>query len=49
MRSSEDKWISSAGTRIGKLDFSSHTFGIGEVDIGGVDLATVLSRKCAAN
>jgi len=48
-KTSEGKWISSAGTRIGKLDFSSHTFGIGEVDIGGADLATVLSRKCAAN
>jgi hypothetical protein len=34
---------------IGKLDFSSHTFGVGEVDIGGADLATVLSRKCARN
>ena len=40
---------SSAGTTIGKLDFSSHTFGVGEVNIGGADLATVLSRKCAAN
>jgi hypothetical protein len=48
-KTSQDKWISSAGTRIGKLDFSSHTFGIGEVDVGGADLATVLSRKCAAN
>jgi len=35
--------------RIGKIDFSSHTFGVGEVDIGGVDLATVLNRKCLAN
>lgn len=48
-KTSEGKWISSAGTRIGKLDFSSHTFGIGEVNVGGADLATVLSRKCAAN
>ena len=37
MRSSEDKWISSAGTRIGKLDKSSHTFGVGDVDIRGAD------------
>jgi hypothetical protein len=48
-KTSEGKWISSAGTMIGKLDFSSHTFGVGEVDIGGADLATVLSRKCARN
>ena len=48
-KTSEGKWISGAGTRIGKLDFSSHTFGIGEVDIGGADLATVLSRKCVVN
>jgi hypothetical protein len=47
-KTSEGKWFSSAGTKIGKLDFSSHTFGIGEVDIGGADLATVLSRKCPA-
>jgi hypothetical protein len=31
---------------IGKLDFSRHTFGVGEVNIGGADLAAVLSRKC---
>ena len=48
-KTSEGKWISSAGTRIGKLDFSSHTFGVGEVDIGAADLATVLSQKCAAH
>jgi hypothetical protein len=48
-KTSDGKWASSAGTRIGKLDFSSHTFAVGEVDIGGADLATVLSRKCAAN
>jgi hypothetical protein len=48
-KTSDGKWTSSAGTRIGKLDFSSHTFGVGEVNIGGADLATVLGRKCAAN
>ena len=48
-KTSDGKWTSSAGTRIGKLDFSSHTFGVGEVSIGGADLATVLSRKCAVN
>jgi hypothetical protein len=30
------------------MDFSTHTFGVGEVAIGGVDLATVLNRKCTA-
>jgi len=48
-KTSDGKWTSSAGTRIGKLDFSSHTFGVGEIRIGGADLATVLSRKCAVN
>jgi hypothetical protein len=46
-KTSDGKWTSSAGTMIGKLDFSGHTFGVGEVNIGGADLATVLSRKCA--
>ena len=45
---SDGKWTSSANTTIGKMDFSSHTFGVGEVDIGGADLATVLNRKCVA-
>ena len=48
-KSSDGKWTSSAGTRIGKLDFGSHTFGVSEISIGGADLATVLSRKCAVN
>jgi hypothetical protein len=48
-KTSDGKWTSSAGTTIGKLDFGSHTFGVGEVNIGGADLATVLSRKCAVN
>jgi hypothetical protein len=48
-KTSDGKWASSAGTMIGKMDFSSHTFGVGEVNIGGADLATVLSRKCAGN
>jgi hypothetical protein len=48
-KTSDGKWTSSAGTTIGKLDFSSHTFRVGEVTIGGADLATVLSRKCAVN
>ena len=46
---SDGKWTSHANSRIGKLDFSNHTFGVGEVDIGGADLATVLNRKCVAN
>jgi len=47
-KNSDGKWTSSPNTRIGKLDFSSHTFGAGEVDIGGVDLAAALDQKCAA-
>jgi hypothetical protein len=34
-------------TRIGKIDFSTHTFGVGEVAVGGADLASLLDRKCA--
>ncbi len=48
-KNSDAKWTSSPNTTIGKIDFSSHTFGVGEVDIGGADLATVLNRKCAAH
>jgi hypothetical protein len=47
-KNSDGKWISNPNTRIGKMDFSTHTFGVGEVDIGGADLATVLNRKCVA-
>jgi hypothetical protein len=43
---SDGKWTSSLNARIGKLDFSSHTFGVGEVEIGGADLAVVLNQKC---
>ena len=48
-KNSDGKWTSSPSTTIGKMDFSSHTFGVGEVDIGGADLATVLDRKCVAH
>ena len=47
-KNSDGKWTSSPNVTIGKMDFSGHTFGIGEVGIGGADLATVLNRKCAA-
>ena len=47
-KNSDGKWISGPNARIGKMDFGGHTFGIGEVDIGGADLATVLNRKCVA-
>jgi hypothetical protein len=43
---SDGQWTSSLNARIGKLDFSTHTFGVGEVEIGGADLATVLNQKC---
>jgi hypothetical protein len=43
---SDGKWTSSPNARIGKLDFSSHTFGVGDVEIGGVDLAIILNQKC---
>jgi hypothetical protein len=48
-KNAEGKWTSGLNARIGKMDFSSHTFGIGEVNIGAADLATVLNRKCAAH
>ena len=48
-KNSDGTWTSSPNARIGKMDFSNHTFGVGEVDIGGADLATVLNRKCAAH
>ncbi len=48
-KNSDGKWTSSANATIGKMDFSGHTFGVGEVDIGGEDLATVLNRKCVAH
>jgi hypothetical protein len=47
-KNSDGKWTSKPNTRIGKIDFSTHTFGVGEVAIGGVDLASVLDRKCVA-
>ena len=48
-KTSDGKWASSPNATIGKIDFSSHTFGVGDVDIGGADLATVLNRKCVAH
>ena len=48
-KNSDGKWTSSPNATIGKMDFSRHTFGVGEVDIGGADLATVLNRKCVAH
>ena len=47
-KNSDGKWTSSPHATIGKIDFGSHTFGVGEVDIGGADVATVLNRKCVA-
>jgi hypothetical protein len=46
-KNAEGKWTSKPNTRIGQMDFSDHTFDVGEVNIGGVDLATVLNRECA--
>ena len=48
-KNSDGKWTSSFKAKIGKIDFSNHTFGVDEVDIGGADLATFLNRKCAAH
>jgi len=48
-KNSEGHWTSSPNATIGKMDFSGHTFGVGEVDIGGADLSTVLNRKCVAH
>ena len=47
-KNSDGNWTSGSNTRIGKIDFSTHTFGVGEVDIGGADLGTVLNRECVA-
>jgi hypothetical protein len=46
---SDGKWTSGPNARIGKLDFNSHAFGVGDVEIGGADLATVLNKKCVTN
>jgi hypothetical protein len=48
-KNSDGKWTSSPNAIIGKMDFSGHTFGVGKIDIGGADLATVLNRKCVAH
>jgi hypothetical protein len=48
-KDSDGKWTSSSDATIGKMDFSRHTFGVGEVNIGGADLATVLNRKCRSS
>ena len=48
-KNSDGKWTSRPYATIGKIDFSSHTFDVGEVDIGGTDLATVLNRKCVVH
>ena len=48
-KNSDGKWTSSSDATIGKMDFSGHTFGVGEVNIGGADLATVLNRKCRSS
>ena len=48
-KNSDGKWTSSSKAKIGKMDFSNHTFGVDEVDIGGADLATFLNRKCVAH
>ena len=48
-KNSGGKWTSNPYTKIGKMDFGTHTFGVGEVDIGGADLAAVLNRKCVAH
>ena len=48
-KNSDGKWTSSSKAKIGKMDFSNHTFGVDEVDIGGADLATLLNRKCVAH
>jgi hypothetical protein len=45
-RNSDGTWTSNSNTRIGKIDFSTHTFGVGEVDVGGADLVSILDRKC---
>jgi len=48
-KNSDGKWSSGPNATIGRMDFSSHTFDVGEVDIGGADLATVLNRKCVTH
>jgi hypothetical protein len=39
-KNSDGKWTSGPNTKVGKMGFSAHTFGVGEVNIGGADLAT---------
>jgi hypothetical protein len=46
-RNANGTWTSGPNTKIGANAFPQHTFDIRGVSIGGADLATVLSRKCA--
>src|SRR5262249_27212093 len=48
-KDSDEKGSSSSDATIGKMAFSRHTFGVGEVNIGGADLAIVLNRKCRSS
>jgi hypothetical protein len=46
IKNSDGTWTSGPDTKIGANTFPNHTFGTNGVSIGGVDLATVLNRKC---
>jgi hypothetical protein len=45
-KNADGTWTSGPNTKIGTNAFSNHTFDTSGVSIGGVDLATVLNRKC---
>ena len=46
IKNSDGTWTSGPDTKIGANAFPNHTFDTNGVSIGGVDLATVLNRKC---
>jgi hypothetical protein len=46
-KNAKGTWTSGPNTKIGANAFPKHTFDIHGVSIGGVDLATVLNRKCS--
>ena len=45
-KNADGTWTSRPTAKIGTNAFSNHTFDTQGVSIGGVDLATILNRKC---
>jgi len=45
-KNSDGSWTSSPTATVGTVQIGSGTFGIRQINIGGVDLAVVLNQKC---